>query len=271
MHEAPIIKLFGWFRLDLSVAITLLVTCAIVFIIARLATRNLSVTNPSRMQNFLEWAVDFVRGIVSSTMDMKKGKVFVSLGLTLIMFIFVANMLGLPLTFVTAHDHQAKFLGMEISPEVFEKYEAESHGAEGEEGGHGHHGPEFAWWKSPTADASVAMGLSLIVFLLVHYLGMTRNTKSYFKHYLEPFPVFLPIHLVEKVANLLTLGMRLFGNLFAGEVLIATLLGAGIYGIPALVVWQGFSVFVGSIQAFVFVMLTMVYLAQSLESHDDHH
>ncbi|MFD2615498.1 F0F1 ATP synthase subunit A [Paenibacillus gansuensis] len=270
MHEAPIITLGGFFRLDLSIAITLFVTCAIVFLIARLATRNLSVTNPSKMQNFLEWTVDFVRGIVSSTMDMKKGKVFVSLGLTLIMFIFVANMLGLPLTIVTHHEHEFKIFGQAVSPEVFEAYEAESHG-EGADSEGAHHAPEFAWWKSPTADASVTMGLSLIVFLLVHFLGMRYNTKAYFKHYLEPFPVFLPIHLVEKLANLLTLGMRLFGNLFAGEVLIATLLGAGFFGIPALVVWQGFSVFVGAIQAFVFVMLTMVYLAQSLESHDDHH
>jgi F-type H+-transporting ATPase subunit a len=65
--------------------------------------------------------------------------------------------------------------------------------------------------------------------------------------------------------------MRLFGNIFAGEVLLSVLIGAGIFGIPGLVIWQGFSLFVGSIQAFVFVMLTMVYLSQALESHEDHH
>lgn len=258
MHESPIIKLAG-LNIDLAIVIMLLVTCTIVFVIARLGVSNLSVMNPSKMQNFMEWAVDFVRNIVSSTMDMKKGKVFVSLGLTLIMFIFVANLLGLPFAIVTEHHEPFKVFGQEVLGTSNEKIEK-------------HHGEVgLVWWKSPTADASVAMGLSFMVFLLVHFLGMTRNTKAYFKHYLEPFPVFLPIHIVEQFAKLLTLGMRLFGNIFAGEVLVSVLIGAGFFGIPGLVVWQGFSLFVGAIQAFVFVMLTMVYLAQTLESHEDHH
>jgi F-type H+-transporting ATPase subunit a len=258
MHESPILKL-GGLNIDLSIVIMLLVTCTIVFVFAKLSVRNLSVTNPSKLQNFMEWAVDFIRNIVSSTMDMKKGKVFVSLGLTLIMFIFVANLLGLPFAIVTEHETPPVVFGREVSPELFSN---EGHGAG--------HNPEFVWWKSPTADASVTMGLSLLIFLLVHFLGMTRNTKAYFKHYLEPFPVFLPIHIVEQFAKLLTLGMRLFGNIFAGEVLLAVLISAGIWGIPGLVVWQGFSLFVGGIQAFVFVMLTMVYLGQALESHEEH-
>jgi F-type H+-transporting ATPase subunit a len=189
---------------------------------------------------------------------MNLGKKFVSLGLTFIMFIFVANMLGLPFAIVTEHDEPFKVFGYEVKS-VTEALE------EAHESGEEHPHAEVVWWKSPTADASVTMGLAAITIFLVHFLGITTNTRNYFKHYFEPSWPFFPIHAIEQVANLLTLGLRLFGNIFAGEVLIAVLVSAGIFGIPGLVVWQGFSIFVGAIQSFIFVMLTMVYLSQKLD------
>lgn len=71
LHESPIIQL-GGFNIDLSVIIMLIVTCAIVFGLAFAATRNLSVDNPSKLQNFMEWVVEFVQGLITSTMDLKK-------------------------------------------------------------------------------------------------------------------------------------------------------------------------------------------------------
>ncbi|MNW63805.1 ATP synthase subunit a [compost metagenome] len=72
--------------------------------------------------------------------------------------------------------------------------------------------------------------------------------------------------------------MRLFGNIFAGEVLISVLLkltalgvGGWIASVLGLVVWQGFSIFVGSIQAFVFTILTFVYISQSIDTHEEEH
>ncbi|MBE9916753.1 F0F1 ATP synthase subunit A [Paenibacillus donghaensis] len=267
MHKSPIIEL-GGIEFDLSIILMLIVTCIIVFVIAKLATRNLSVENPGKMQNFMEWAVEFVQGLITSTMDWKKGKHFLSLGLTFIMFIFVANMLGLPFGIVTDYHspEHAHIFGKEIvsvTKEFADKPGVEEVGV--------------AWWKSPTADASVTMALALIVFVLSHFLGMTKNTKSYFKHYFQPYWFFFPINLMEQLAKLLTQGMRLFGNIFAGEVLISVLLKLGALGavgwvasIFGLVVWQGFSVFIGAIQAFVFTILTMVYISQLTESHEDH-
>lgn len=272
MHEAPVIDL-GGFRLDLSVLIMLIVTCAIVFVVAKLATRNLSVENPGKLQNFMEWAVEFVRNMISSTMDWKKGKPFLSLAMTMIMFIFVANMLGLPLGIVTEyHDtEKAKIFGQEITTvtsvlkEQHEKHPGEEAHA------------EVAWWKSPTADLSVTMGLALLVFVLSHGLGLFKNTKSYLKHYVQPYPFFLPINIIEQLSKLLTHGVRLFANIFAGEVLIGTIMTlakasvvGAIFSIPLLMVWDGFSIFVGAIQSFVFVILMMVYIGQSIESHDEH-
>jgi len=267
MHEAPIIKL-GGFSIDISIVTMLIVTCVVVFILARLAVRNLSVENPGKLQNFMEWAVEFVQGMISSTMDMKKGKAFVSLGMTLMMFILVGNLLGLPFGVVTEYSEPGhKIFGQEITTvnaNAFEELHAKKPNEE-----HPHIG--LAWWKSPTADASVTMGLALMIFFIVHFLGMTRNTKAYFKSYIEPFPVFFPIKFIEVFSNLLTHGMRLYGNIFAGEVLISVLLGAGVFGIPGLIIWQGFSVFVGCIQAFVFTMLTMVYISHSIEDHSAEH
>ncbi|QSF44776.1 F0F1 ATP synthase subunit A [Paenibacillus tianjinensis] len=275
MHKSPVIML-GGLHIDLSIVLMLLVTCTICLVLGLLATRNLSVENPGKLQNFLEWAVEFVQGLISSTMDLKKGRPFLSLGLALIMFLFVGNLLGLPLGVVTDyHDAEhAKIFGKQIEPVVKEldKLHAAADPASHEEIEVG-----VAWWKSPTADPAVAMGLAVMIFLLSHILGITRNTKNYFKHYFEPYPFFFPINLIEQVSKLLTHGMRLFGNIFAGEVLISVILklaalgvGGWIASVLGLIVWQGFSLFIGTIQAFIFVMLTMVYFSQMLETHDEH-
>jgi len=83
-----------------------------------------------------------------------------------------------------------------------------------------------------------------------------------------------PLKIIEEFANTLTLGLRLYGNIFAGEILLALLVGGlatGVGGTIAAIiptmVWQAFSIFVGAIQAFIFTMLTMVYMAHKV-SHD---
>ena len=277
LHTSPIIEWHG-IRLDLSIILMLIVSCTVVFLLAFVATRRLSVESPGKLQNFMEWVVDFVKGLISSNMDMKRGRPFLSLGLTLIMFIFVSNMLGLPFGIVTDyHDKEhAHIFGTTLVSvtEQFDKLQAQQavSGTTGEEIEVG-----VAWWKSPTADAGVSMGLAIMIFVLIHFLGITRNTRNYFKHYVQPNVAFLPINLIEQFSKVLTHGMRLFGNIFAGEVLISVLLkmaalgvGGYIASVAGLVAWQGFSIFVGSIQAFVFTILTFVYISQALESHDDH-
>jgi F-type H+-transporting ATPase subunit a len=253
MHEFPVLPL-GPLNIELSTLIAIIVSVIVTFLIAKLAVRNLSVENPSKMQNFLEWVVDFVHGLISSAMPLNRVKPFLSLGMTLIMFIFISNLLGLPFGIVTETHHAYESIG--ITEELLE-----------EKGGH----LEIAWWKSPTADISVTAGLALIVFVIVHFLGLKQNTKHYLKHYFQPYPVFLPINLIETISKPVTLALRLFANIYAGEVLIATILMLGWVGTPFLVAWQGFSIFVGAIQAFLFTMLTMVYISQAAIHDEDHH
>lgn len=240
----------GGIEFDLAAVFMIILTTIIVLILGLVSVRGASVTSPTRMQNFLEWVIEFVINIIGTTMDFKKGRPYLILGLSLIMYIFVGNMLGLPLGIVTEVHHGQTVFGMPLD------IGAEEHA-------------HVAWWKSPTADVAVTGALTVIVILLTHIEGMRRNTKHYWKHYLEPYAAFLPLNLIKEVSKPLSLALRLYGNIYAGEVMIAVIMGMGYVGIVPLVVWQGFSVFVGAIQAFVFVMLTMVYMSQTI-IHEEH-
>ncbi|RFU62326.1 F0F1 ATP synthase subunit A [Peribacillus glennii] len=238
-HGAPIVEFMGlYFNLANIMMIT--IASLIVFILAVVSTRRLEL-KPTGIQNFTEWVMDFVKGIINSTMDWNTGGRFLILGMTLIMYIFVSNMLGLPFSIIVGHD---------------------------------------LWWKSPTADPVITMTLAVMVMGLTHYYGVKmKGAKGYAKGYFEPMGFMFPLKIVEEFANTLTLGLRLYGNIYAGEILLGLLaglatsgyangFGSGIAGtlgaIVPMLAWQGFSVFVGTIQAFIFTMLTMVFISHKV-------
>ncbi|MRN54246.1 F0F1 ATP synthase subunit A [Paenibacillus monticola] len=256
MHDMP--KIFvGGIPIDLSAVLMLLISSIVVFGLVMLSVRNLSVENPSKLQNFMEWVVEFVEGLISSAMDLKKGKPYISLGLTLILFIFVSNLLGLPFSVVTeVTEGPVSVFGHVI--------EATRNMVPGDH-------VELLWYKSPTADINVTAGLAIIVFVLMNYLGIKLNGKHYFKHYIEPFPIFLPLNIIENLSKPVALAIRLFANIFAGEVLITVILKLGVASIPFLAIWQGFSIFVAALQAFIFTILTMVYIAQMTIHEEEAH
>lgn len=234
-HEAPLVQFLG---LTFNLANVLMITIAsvIVFLIAVLSTRRIAM-KPTGIQNFFEWVMDFVKGIINSTMDWKDGGRFHILGLTLLMYIFVSNMLGLPFAIVI---------------------------------------DETLWWKSPTADPVITLTLAVMVVALSHYYGIKlKGGREYAKGFFSPMKFLFPLKIIEEFANTLTLGLRLYGNIYAGELLLSLLAGglaaSGIIGtiaaIPLTLVWQGFSIFVGTIQAYIFTMLTMVYLSHKV-GHD---
>lgn len=227
-HLSPTTEFMG-LTFNLSNILMITVATAVVFLIAVLSTRRLAM-EPTGMQNFMEWVMDFVKNMISSSMDWKTGGRFQLLGMTLLMYIFVSNMLGLP--FAVVHDH-------------------------------------YLWWKSPTADPVVTLTLAVMVIALTHYYGIQmKGFKGYLKAYKNPMT------LIEEFSNTLTLGLRLYGNIYAGEVLLGLLAGtlaaSSIYGligaIVPTIVWMGYSIFVGAIQSFIFVTLTMVYLAHKVSS-----
>ncbi|WP_407269307.1 F0F1 ATP synthase subunit A [Radiobacillus sp. PE A8.2] len=237
-HGKPTIdNVFGisWLDFNLSNVIMIAIASLIVFILGVVASRQLQM-KPTGIQNFMEWVIDFVKGIIGDTMDWKTGKTFLPLGLTLITYIFVSNMLGVAFMVVDT-DHNL-------------------------------------WWKSPTSDPGITLTLSTLVILLSHFYAIKiRGAKEYGKDYIRPLPFLFPIKIIEEFSNTLTLGLRLFGNIYAGEILLGLLAGltaSGIGGflggaIPMLA-WQGFSLFIGTIQAFIFTMLTMVYISHKVSS-----
>lgn len=240
-HGHPIVNILG-LEFNLSTVMMSTIAAVIAFLIARAGAKALTSSTPSGMQNFMEWLIEFIRNTIASTMDMKQGEKYIGLGLTLVMFIFVSNFLGLPLAIV----------------------------ADTEIGGH-----HTLWWKSPTADPHVTLTLSATIIILTQIFGIREHgVGGFLGSYLKPQAWMLPLNIIEQIANTLTLGLRLYGNIFAGEVLLALLAGAvhaGVFGIVGaalpMIVWQAFSIFVGAIQSFVFLILTMVYISHRV-SHD---
>lgn len=256
---------FRWLGLvfDIPTMIMMVVTSLLVIWLLVALSRKLTAGVPGAAQNVLEWTVDFVRGIVGNFIDAKQAAKFVTLGVTLFLYIFIGNQLGVILNVNTSHHGHVSETAMNMLTTANTPEAAAEKQKHIEEELASPEGMIISWWKSPTATPSVTFALAFMVLLYAHGLGIRKGFGSWFKH------VFLnPIHLLEEVIiKPLTLPLRLFGNIFAGEVLIVFLLGAGLFGTIPLFLWLGYSVFVGSVQAFIFVTLTMVYLSQQVNDH----
>jgi F-type H+-transporting ATPase subunit a len=133
----------------------------------------------------------------------------------------------------------------------------------------------------PSTDPNITMGMALGVFLLMLFYSIKIKGMGFVKELtLHPFnhPIFIPINLFMEVVGLLakpfSLGLRLFGNMYAGEmifILIAALYGAGaIWFAPAGLIqigWAIFHILIITLQAFIFMVLTVVYLSMAHEDH----
>ncbi|GKQ42887.1 ATP synthase subunit a [Companilactobacillus sp. RD055328] len=229
----PIVELLG-IRFNVANCLSGLLAAVLVFILVFALSRKVEM-KPGKAQNFLEWMMDFTNGIVKSAIPGNEGRTFYLYAFVMFLFIFVSNQIGL-------------FLQITV------------------------HGQPII--KSPTASPLVTMALALITLLLSHYYGVKKyGIGDYLGSYIKPVGFLLPINLIEEFTNFMTLSLRLYGNIFAGEILLA-LIGsmAHSFGIatfigvmPIEMIWQGFSVFIGSIQAYVFTTLSMVYISHKLE------
>lgn len=126
--------------------------------------------------------------------------------------------------------------------------------------------PGFA---SPTRDVSITLGLSVLVVIWMQYIGIKENGLiGHLKHFITPNFFFLPLHLLELFTRPLTLALRLFGNIFAGEILIEKLTETFHIIIPSL--WLLMSVLIGAIQAYIFTILSVAYTGVTvLEEHSE--
>jgi F-type H+-transporting ATPase subunit a len=123
-------------------------------------------------------------------------------------------------------------------------------------------------FMSPTSNLNITLGMTIMVWLTHHVLGIRYHGVGYIKHFLGPVPVLiplmLPIELISNAARLLSLSMRLFGNIMAKETLLSVLfMLAGAYFAPLPILCLG--VLVSLIQALVFTLLSVLYCAQAME------
>jgi F-type H+-transporting ATPase subunit a len=134
----------------------------------------------------------------------------------------------------------------------------------------GHH-PEYL--PPPTADVNLTYALGLIVVIWSISTGIRqRGVRTYLRHLKEPYILLTPINILEELIKPFTLALRLFGNIFAGTVmlLIITLLPAYTLWLPN-AAWKLFDLAIGVIQAFIFALLTILYFGSAIGPKEGAH
>ncbi|MGK2882439.1 MAG: F0F1 ATP synthase subunit A [Mycobacterium sp.] len=138
----------------------------------------------------------------------------------------------------------------------------------------GHDGAASEVLKPPAADINYVLALALFVFICYHAAGFWR--RGLLGHPIKVVKghvaVLAPINIVEELAKPISLALRLFGNIFAGGILVAliAMFPWWVQWAPN-AIWKTFDLFVGLIQAFIFSLLTILYFSQSMElDHDEH-
>lgn len=114
-------------------------------------------------------------------------------------------------------------------------------------------------YKPPTGSLSTTAALAVCVFIAVPLYGIAQKGLSYFKQYTKPSLLMLPFNIIGEVSRTIALAMRLFGNIMSGTIIGAILLSIAPLIFP--VIMQAFGLLIGLIQAYIFAILAMVYIA----------
>lgn len=208
---------------------------------------------PGRVQSLIEWPIEWITGIVEGSTSRWKG--YVALVVGLFLMILVANWIGLlpGVGTVGLIEHEQ---GEEIL---------------------------VPFVRAAGADLNFTLGLAIVSFVVFVWWGIRVNGPlGYLKELVgEPrymAPLMFPIHLISELSRLVSLSMRLFGNVFAGEVLIGTMLAlttAAVFVLPLAVfvpaVFMGLELLFGAVQALVFALLTMTYITMAIAEHGNDH
>jgi F-type H+-transporting ATPase subunit a len=123
---------------------------------------------------------------------------------------------------------------------------------------------------APTSSMTTTAALATCVFIAVPYYGISRNgVFHYVKEYFQPTFIFFPFHVMGELSRTLALTVRLFGNIMSHEKVIGILLAVTPFLFP--VVMQILGLLIGVIQAYIFAILSMVYIASALSAEDEEH
>ena len=212
---------------------------------------KISTEAPTGIQNFVEMCIEFVNDNVQSIFTSAKNNLIGPMALTVLVWVFLMNLMDLiPVDYLP---ELAKGVGVEYFKVV------------------------------PTTDPNITLGMALAVFILIIFYSIKiKGLKGFLAELtLHPFGKYLlPVNLVLEGVNLIakpiSLGLRLFGNLYAGEmifILIALMLtfssiSVGLLGVGLHLIWALFHILILALQAFIFMVLTIVYLAMAHETED---
>jgi len=215
----------GSLKIHGQVLITSWFVIGLLVIASLAATRNVQRV-PSGMQNFMEYALEFIRDLARTGMGEKEYRPWVPFVGTLFLFIFVSNWSGALLPW--------KLIRL----------------PEGE-------------LAAPTGDINTTVALALLTSLAYFYGGIKKLGLGYFAHYVEPVPFMLPFKVIEDFTKPLSLSFRLFGNILADELVVGVLVSLVPLFIPLPV--MGLGVFLSAIQALIFATLAATYIGEALE------
>lgn len=119
---------------------------------------------------------------------------------------------------------------------------------------------------SPTPDINTPLALALIVLISVPYYGIrTHKLGGYLKHYVQPVFLMFPVEIASEIARTFSLTFRLFGNIFGEEIIVAILFMIAPFIVPVPVML--FGIFTGVLQAYIFTLLTCVYIGGAVKAH----
>ena len=229
----PEVHVFG-LTIDTDIVTSTLLAAAILMYLGFRMRSKVTDGVPGKLQLFWEVLVEQVNELADSAIG-PKGRRFVPIGVTLFLFILICNWIG----FIPSALHPGS--SAEILP-------------------------------APTGDVNLCLAMALFVIVWVHIESFrARGIRGYFRHYRDPYVALTPINIIEEITKPITLTFRLFGNLFSGGLMIAvmvTLLPIFVSPLGELV-WKPFDLFIGLIQAYIFMLLTVLYFAFAT-SHEGH-
>ena len=245
-HSAKEATEMGFMAINVDTMFWSLATGLLFCWLFRKAAVSASVSTPSKFQSCIEMVLEMVNTSVKDAF-VGNNALIGPLALTIFVWIFLMNLMDLvPVDFIPQISH---LVGIEYMKMV------------------------------PTTDVNATFGMSLSIFGLMVYYGIKiKGLGGFFGELaFHPFgkallPVNLVLETVSLIAKPLSLSLRLFGNMFAGElvfVLIAALIPFYLQWAVS-VPWAIFHILVITLQAYIFMMLTIVYLSQSHETHDSH-
>jgi len=127
-------------------------------------------------------------------------------------------------------------------------------------------------FMSPTSKLNVTLGCALVVFFYYHWQGVKAQGLKYFKHFMGPIPalapLMIPIEVISHFSRPVSLSMRLFGNIFAEELLIVIMASIIPFLLP--LPFMAVAIFTSVIQAFVFVLLSCIYISGAVAHEEEH-